>query len=188
MPPDPQGAEALIRRLREASNRETPEYLDWDTPPEVSWEELGGLSDLMAEAADALAALSGGARPQEGSTFTENETKDVLTALYQDGHVDLVLADRIAALMRESTGRLEATGARPQEDDRDLPSAAEVLGILKPDVEAAGARPPEPAQLAEAMVKAATETWKDAAQDRAAMERDIEEALKAEEGNTHVAD
>lgn len=31
--------------------------------------------------------------------FTENETKDVLTALYQDGHVDLVLADRVAALM-----------------------------------------------------------------------------------------
>jgi hypothetical protein len=32
--------------------------------------------------------------------FTENETKDVLTALYQDGHVDLVLCDRVAALMR----------------------------------------------------------------------------------------
>lgn len=31
--------------------------------------------------------------------FTDNEVKDVLTALYQDGHVDLVLADRISALM-----------------------------------------------------------------------------------------
>lgn len=32
--------------------------------------------------------------------FTENEIKDVLTSLYQDGHVDLALADRIAALMK----------------------------------------------------------------------------------------
>jgi uncharacterized protein YciW len=31
--------------------------------------------------------------------FTENEIKDVLTALYQDGHVDLVLADRVAAFL-----------------------------------------------------------------------------------------
>jgi hypothetical protein len=39
-------------------------------------------------------------RPKPTSAFTENEIKDVLTALYQDGHVDLVLADRVAALMR----------------------------------------------------------------------------------------
>lgn len=40
--------------------------------------------------------LHAGAEP----AFSENETKDVLTALYQDGHVDLVLADRVAALMK----------------------------------------------------------------------------------------
>jgi hypothetical protein len=42
--------------------------------------------------------------PQEAApppvTFTEHEIRDVLTSLYQDGHVDLVLADRVAALMQ----------------------------------------------------------------------------------------
>jgi hypothetical protein len=37
--------------------------------------------------------------------FTENEIKDVLTALYQDGHVDLVLADRVATLMSAGCSR-----------------------------------------------------------------------------------
>lgn len=39
-------------------------------------------------------------RAVQPEAFTENEIKDVLCALYQDGHVDLVLADRIAALMQ----------------------------------------------------------------------------------------
>ena len=47
---------------------------------------------------DALEATE--PRPPAAAAFTENEIKDVLTSLYQDGHVDLVLADRIASLMR----------------------------------------------------------------------------------------
>jgi hypothetical protein len=46
----------------------------------------------------------------------------------------------------------------------------------------------EPAWLPEAMVKAATETWKDATSDRAVLERDIAEALKAEKEKTDVPD
>ncbi len=40
------------------------------------------------------------APPEEQDTFTESEIAEVLTSLYMDGAVDLVLADRIAALMR----------------------------------------------------------------------------------------
>lgn len=50
---------------------------------------------LQSELA-ALLRASASAPP----AFTENEVKDVLCALYQDGDVDLVLADRIAALMQ----------------------------------------------------------------------------------------
>jgi hypothetical protein len=38
-------------------------------------------------------------RPHDEPAFTEQEIKDVVTALYQDGRVDLVLADRVAALL-----------------------------------------------------------------------------------------
>lgn len=52
-------------------------------------------------------------RAVQPEAFTENEIKDVLTALYQDGHVDLVLADRIAALMH---------GSGVEDAERDTPT------------------------------------------------------------------
>lgn len=40
------------------------------------------------------------AAAQPATPFTDDEINDVLTAVYEDGRVDLVLADRIAALLR----------------------------------------------------------------------------------------
>jgi len=54
------------------------------------------------EGHDVSAGGALGAPPEP--EFTENEIKDVLTALYQDGHVDLVLADRVAALLNRPAG------------------------------------------------------------------------------------
>jgi hypothetical protein len=44
--------------------------------------------------------------------FTEDEIKDVLTSLYQDGHVDLRLADRVAALLHRGAPDLLAVAHR----------------------------------------------------------------------------
>jgi hypothetical protein len=56
------------------------------------------------------------AAPQEAA-FTENEVKDVLTALYQDAQVNLALADRVAALIQ---GRVAAVDPPPVYDDAEV--------------------------------------------------------------------
>jgi len=81
------------------------EWLRPDAPDHADTALLDTLSTAMvafyavtSQAVErrALASASASSHPEP---FSENETKDVLTALYQDGHVDLVLADRVAALM-----------------------------------------------------------------------------------------
>lgn len=112
---------------RDASGQTTDEqpYASGCTEPEFPawWEEFGSALDLDTRINSetlALAAFSVGrfrglasSRLDAGAPqrFTENEIKDVLTALYQDGHVDLVLADRVAALMNQPA--LSAVGERP---------------------------------------------------------------------------
>lgn len=53
--------------------------------------------ELILECRDALEATS--LRPQHRTPFSEDEIQAVLTSLYQDGMLDLVLADRVALLM-----------------------------------------------------------------------------------------
>jgi len=108
--PDPAGAEALIRRLREHA-----EYLDAMTGPyDFSAERADRIADSLLEAADMLAALSGGARPQPtdvGVRYRLNRSTD--------------------------DGTMQRTPVGEEDDRNDF--------VRVSDIEAAGARPPEPA-------------------------------------------
>lgn len=176
---DPQGAEALIRRLRECVR----DVNTWAHMPATTIEMCSLLDQLAA-------ALSGGARPQE-PTPHHCTPSDYAAMIAWLQHVEAGESVPAAcdADWRTRAGVLWRMLEWATRDDASR-EAATRMSVRGPSrlSEAAGARPPEPAWLPEAMVRAATATWKDATSDRAVLERDIEEALKAEKEKTDVPD
>jgi hypothetical protein len=75
----------VIAKLRAQAEFHRPERIDHHDPPEYTWKEIRELSDLLAEAADAIEALAAGPRPQaavEDLRGLVSEASEIMTIVY----------------------------------------------------------------------------------------------------------